>query len=179
MKALIFVIKILTIGTAGAVLVGCGGSRSAIVPTSLIVTDARSSRGTAAAGGAFSGAYSGGYTLVCRLSLSQFKFLGTGSASFIHASSEQGKLREANGGCPNATWTGTATLTSSRHASDTISVSLKTKQESSFPCSISGCSFSVTGGTGKFMNAAGSGTLIMKKLGSHSYSDTWSGSITY
>jgi hypothetical protein len=117
--------------------------------------------------------------LVCTLSPSRFSFLGTGSASFIHASSEQGKLREANGGCPNATWSGTATLTSSRHPSNTISVSLKTKQVSGFPCSISGCSFSVTGGTGKFINAMGSGTVIMTKLGSHSYSDTWSGTITY
>ena len=180
MKALIFAIQLLSIGTASVTLGGCGGSQSSIAATSLTVTDTRSSRGTPAAGGAFSGAYSGGYTMVCRLSLSQFSFLGTGSASFIHGSSEQGKLREANGGCPNATWMGTATLTSSRHPSNTISVSLKTKRSGNgFPCSVFGCSFSVTGGTGKFINAMGSGTLIMTKLGSGSYSDTWSGSITY
>jgi len=180
MKALICAIKLLSIGTAVLTFGGCGPSQSSIAPTSLAVTDTRSSRGTPAAGGAFNGAYSGGYTLDCRYSLSLFTFLGTGSASFIRASSEQGKLREGNGGCPNATWMGTAKLTSSRHPSNTISVSLKTKRVGNgFPCSVFGCSFSVTGGTGKFINAKGSGTLIMTQLGSASYSDTWSGTITY
>lgn len=158
-------------------LAGCG-AQSPLAPASLAKTDARATRVAPSAGGAFSGAYSGTYLFDCQIGLSRFTFIGNGSASFIHASNEHGELREGNGGCPNDTWSGTATLESRRHPSNTISVALKTRPGSGFPCSL-GCSFSVTGGTGKFTNAAGSGTLTITKLGSRAYSDAWSGTITY
>lgn len=164
-----------------SVLAGCnGGGSPSITPTSLTVTGAQAIHSAPLAGGAFSGAYSGTYTLVCRVSLSQFSFSGTGHASFIHASSEKGKLRERNGGCQNQPWSGTATLASSFHPANTISVSLSVKRiDGNFPCSIFPCNFSVTSGTGKFKKATGNGTLTLTKLGSRSYSDTWSGTITY
>ncbi len=170
----------LSICVAATLISGCGGSQSSIAPTSLTEMNDRATRGAPSAGGAFSGAYSGHYTLVCRLSLSQFSFSGTGSASFIHASSEQGKLRERNGGCQNQPWSGTATLASFRHPANTISVSLSVNRiDGRAPCSTFPCNFSVTGGTGKFKNAAGSGTLTITELGSNTYSDTWSGTVTY
>lgn len=163
-------------------LTGCAGSQSPNEPTLVTATDAGATRAAPTAGGAFSGAYSGSYTLNCPISTGYFFFNGSGTASFIHASGEKGELKITTCADQNDGWTGTATLASHRHPSNTIAVSISGPHgagDLQFPCFDPVCSFSVTGGTGKFKNATGSGMLMMTPGKGSVYSDTWSGTVKY
>ena len=130
-----------------------------------------------ASGGAFSGGYAGTYTggFSC-ISGAHFNFSGSGIASFIHRSTESGSMTVTSG--MSCAYNGMATLTSTFHPSNTITIGLG---PSGAPCNfrtrIVGVPFTVTSGTGKFRNATGSGKV--KFTCGSGYTDKWSGTITF
>jgi hypothetical protein len=133
-----------------------------------------------ASGGTFSATYSGNYTLSsCSSSNSgHFTFSGSGSGSFIHSSSEDGSMTQSAFSC---VWSGTATLTSKLHPRNRITVRLSLNHTTrNSPCNPmhEQVVFIVTGGTGKFANAAGRGTILFS-CNNGNYTDQWSGTITF
>jgi len=128
-------------------------------------------------GGPFSGGYAGTYSggFSCTPG-ARFSFSGSGSASFVHGSTELGSMNVEPGmSCVNI---GTVTITSKAHPSNTITIGLG---PSGAPCNfrtrIAGVSFTVTSGTGKFRNATGSGKV--KFTCGSGYTDKWAGTITF
>jgi hypothetical protein len=112
----------------------------------------------------------------------RFLFSGSGSGSFIHSENETGSM---NGdvflGCE---WTGTATLVSSAHPRNTITMRLFLRgfgDGTGTPCRppfLFHVQFTVLSGTGKFAGAMGSGTVAFS-CGNGTYTDQWSGTITF
>jgi hypothetical protein len=163
-------------------LVGCGASadffRAGAAGTSSSTTLPR--------GGTFTADYSGNYSLEKCVPGSRrqdgfFTFSGTGIAKFIHASTEEGQMqRSVIGDFCVPKWYGTATLTSKAHPKNTLQIALTTRENNDNPCT-EAVLFTVTGGTGKFVNASGSGqvTFTCAGYGSASYTDQWGGSISY
>lgn len=152
-------------------LVGCAAVPN--VPTHLQAV----TRATQQSGGAFSGGYAGTYSGggSCTPG-ARFSFSGSGTASFIHGSTELGSMNVEPGmSCVNV---GTATITNKLHPGNTITVALG---PSGPPCNfrtrIFGVSFTVRSGTGKFRNAMGSGKV--KFTCGSGYTDKWSGTITF
>jgi len=136
-----------------------------------------------ASGGAFSASYSGTWTarnFPCQEPPipGSFTFNGTGSGSFIHMSGEHLFFI----GC-TVPWSGTATLTSARFPRSSITATVDHVLGRSNPCNAFGkhVDFTVTGGTGRFASAAGSGTIAISCQGNTSgtYTDQWSGTITF
>lgn len=131
-------------------------------------------------GGTFSAMYSGNYTLSsCSSSHSgHFTFSGSGSGSFIHSSTENGSMTQSAFSC---VWSGTAKLTSTLHPRNQIVVALSLNHTVlNSPCNPmhEQVIFTVTGGAGRFANAAGRGTIVFS-CHNGAYSDQWSGTITY
>jgi hypothetical protein len=161
------------------VLAACNAAQNAS-PT---VTAGSSSRSTPARisfnhGSGFTAGYSGTFTRSGDCSATAtYNYNGSGNARFLHASSERSKLTWF---CGTAGATGSATLTSSRVRRDSITVSLSSKDFDG-PCYSFTMSFTVTGGTGRFRNASGSGTIAVTKSSdcSYSYSDKWKGKLTF
>lgn len=137
-------------------------------------------------GGAFSAGYAGSDTLLaCHVPDGQgsFKFSGTGTGTFIHTSNEQGSMSgNVFEGCG---WTGSATLSSASHPRNSIIVNLSLARPGlggfNTPCNTHGkkITFSVSGGTGRFALATGSGTVMFTCNSNGSYTDRWSGTITF
>jgi hypothetical protein len=136
-------------------------------------------------GGAFSGAYSGGYSLTLCVSgyrghEGSFTFKGSGNASFLHGSTESGVMKRGKINqnlCVG--WGGTATLSSSRNPQNQIVMDIFSHSATiDSPCGHV-FYYSVTGGSGKFANASGSGTVSFTCSGSTSYTDRWSGTLNY
>jgi hypothetical protein len=76
-------------------------------------------------------------------------------------------------------WSGTATLVSRRHPANSVTVTLGLNDGSrTSPCS-NGVGFVVKSGTGKFVNASGYGTVTFTCSGSNTYTDQWSGTLTF
>jgi hypothetical protein len=136
--------------------------------------------GQPTSGGGFNAGYSGSYhDSFNRCSFRPYptwKFHGTGNASFLNGSQERGTLKAlASDSCK--AWSGHATLKSSEKRHDSIFVQLFGAGDGGNPCSV-GFQFTASGGTGKFVNASGSGTLTFHCSG-HSYTDQWSGTLYY
>jgi hypothetical protein len=108
-----------------------------------------------------------------------FTYRGNGNAKFLHSSSEQVKLTWYCGS-PDAT--GSATLTSIRVPGNSITASVSSTDFKA-PCDGFTMSFTVTGGTGRFRRASGSGTIALNSLSSkcisYSYNDKWKGTLKF
>ena len=152
-------------------LVGCSAVPS--VPTHPQIEGAA----IKTSGGAFSASYAGTETGGNSCLLSQhFKFSGTGSATFLHASSESGEMVWGRGFTCDLL--GRATLTSTTHPHNTVTVEL----EYNLPgceASMHPMTFRVIGGTGRFANAKGSGSVRFSCHTGGTYSDKWSGTLTF
>ena len=145
------------------------GSNSRLGPTRMI-----SNRG-----GRFTAAYYGSYSQFGDCSGTRmFTYKGNGKAKFLHLSSEQIKLTWY---CGTQDVTGSATLTSDRVSRDTVSASVSSSEFT--PCYDFTMSFTVTGGTGRFRHASGSGTIVLHRPSSecisYSYGDKWRGTLKF
>jgi hypothetical protein len=167
---------------ASAFLVGCSGGPSSTPSAPSSAAGLRQlglGVPARAAGGPFSAAYSGRYTLVgCGPNFpGTFKLSGTGTASFLHRSQESALLY----GNFCAGWSGGATLTSFKHSNNSISASVHWGGfHRGIPCGANDTwEFTVTGGTGKFAAATGSGTVTITCKSSGTYTDTWTGTLQY
>ena len=131
-------------------------------------------------GGTFAAHYAGNFTLTsCTASKSgHFTFSGNGSGSFIHLSTENGHMIDKRLSV-RCVWSGTAKLVSKRHPGNSITVTLGLNDGSrTSPCS-NGVGFVVKSGTGKFAGASGYGTVTFTCSGSKTYTDQWSGTLTF
>jgi len=132
-----------------------------------------------ASGGAFSASYAGRFTSSpCSNGRNgTFSFGGSGYGNLIGSSSETGSLtsRSRNGQC-RFLYKGPTTLTSTLHPRNTIMLSLSERGYT--PCVIPP-TFAVTGGTGTFAHATGSGKVVFMCHLDGTYTDQWSGSITF
>jgi hypothetical protein len=146
------------------------GSNSQLRPTRIIFNH----------GGRFAAAYSGTYSKSGDCSATaMFSYEGNGNARFLHSSSEQIKLTWL---CGSQDVTGSATLTSNQAPGDSITANVRSTDFKT-PCYGFTMSFTVTGGTGRFRRASGSGTIVLHKLSSkcisYSYSDKWKGRVKF
>lgn len=127
-------------------------------------------------GGAFSASYSGQYSLT---PCGTFKIVGSGYGSFIHKSSETGTM----GIVPNMecnSWSGQATLVNTLRPRNTITVMLSATGTS--PCTPrigTHVGFGVISGTGRFAHATGGGTIKFTCNSDGTYTDHWSGTISF
>lgn len=131
-------------------------------------------------GGKLKAAYSGTYNKSGDCSdTAMFTYTGNGSATFLKASDEEIKLTWF---CGTQKATGSATLTSSQVPKDSVTASVSSTDFKS-PCYDFTLSFAVTGGTGKFRHASGSGTILVHRpstdCSSYSYSDKWKGTLKF
>jgi hypothetical protein len=128
-------------------------------------------------GGRFRAAYSGTYSQDGDCSGTRtFTYKGNGNARFLHSSSEQFNLVWY---CGMGDATGLATLTNVQVPRDTITASLSATNWKG-PCYGITMSFTVTGGTGRFRHASGSGTIrLSSQCTSYSYSDKWRGTLNF
>jgi hypothetical protein len=130
-------------------------------------------------GGRFAGAYSGTFSRSGDCSgTAMFTYQGGGRAKFLHSSSEQIKFTWF---CGSQDMTASATLTSNQVPHDSITASLKSSDFKG-QCYGFTASFTVTGGTGRFRRASGSGTIVLRTPSSkcsYSYRDKWSGTIGF
>ena len=129
-------------------------------------------------GGTFKAAQSGTYSKSGDCSdTARLSYKGNGHARFLHASSEQISLTVY---CGARYATGSATLTSVRHPGDSITASVSGYVASR--CDGFTMPFTITSGTGRFANASGSGTIVLKAPSGgcpYTYTDKWSGTLTF
>jgi hypothetical protein len=121
-------------------------------------------------GGNFASSYSGHYLIGCfEFECYPVRFTGSGRAAFLGKSSEKIIFDYKGGGT-------SATLSTSKGDSITASLGGAT-------CGAP-VAYVVTGGTGKFSGASGTGTVSIGNCVKHakrrgSYSDSWSGTLYY
>lgn len=166
----------LSVCVAAILLAACGGSHGPVGPPGANAVMPGVARTAPALGGAFSGGYSGtGTGTLCTYkSGGAFFFDGSGNSSFLG----QGKESVLVQGRKLCSWSGGATLQSSRHPNQVIFIALSEGRGSiASPCTVT-FTYTVHGGTGKFAHAKGSGTLTFQCSGSM-YSDQWSGTISF
>lgn len=131
-----------------------------------------------ALGGSFSASFSGGFTAsACQMlsSPGRFRFKGFGFATFIRKAIESGKMTENDNTCLDS-WFGSALIISKFNRANTVTVSLTTGRYG--PCT-QGADWTVTGGTGKFAHATGSGTVFFTCNSNGTYTDGWSGALHF
>ena len=131
-------------------------------------------------GGRFTAAYSGTYSKSGDCSATaMFIYKGHGGAKFLHSSSERITLIWY---CGSQDVTGSATLTSIQVPDDRITASVSST-DFKYPCYGFSMSFTVTGGTGRFRHASGSGAIALNrpssKCISYAYSDKWRGTLKF
>jgi len=175
------------LSVCGAVilLAGCGGSQSPISASGVSAAMPGTVRTRPASGGGFSGSYTGSASVrSCMFKQSgEFTFSGTGKVTFLHRSAESGELSRPwiINHCAGS-WSGSDTLMSLSDPGNTITMSLTrvVKHNIIDPCSLKPYSYKVTGGTGKFAKATGGGTVRFSCHRSlHTYSDQWSGTLSF
>ena len=162
----------LSICAAVMMLGGCGGPHTYFSPSSLQQDASRAS------GGAFTAKSEGTYkeTECTYKQPGRIGFDGNGHARYLGLSNEYGYLVTHYNGRVCVPGGGTASLWTTQHPSDEISVNLSEGEGCQEPTFC----FRVISGTGRFANAAGSGTVVGLPLGgSGHYHDKWSGAITY
>lgn len=149
---------------------GCGGGEVAHPnpPQQFASSGGPKSTESQLSGGAFSANYSGRWRLQHSWVGDEFVFDGQGTASFIGKSGEAGSL-----GPPEMF--GIVTLASDSKHRNTIAMGLP---------SVNLCghhsTFYVHGGTGKFRNATGGGTLnFICHRHPRAYTDSWTGTLYY
>jgi hypothetical protein len=127
--------------------------------------------------GKFAAEYSGTYSKSGDCSLTAtFTYNGNGHANFLHSSSEHLSLLWY---CGSGGLTGSATLTSAQHPGNSITASVSSNDFKG-PCYGFTMSFTVTGGTGRFRRASGSGTIVFPSSECmYSYSDKWRGTLKF
>lgn len=145
------------------------GGRMAVAPLlavtlALLLAVTVASPTAAAAGGPFTGAYAGTYAS---------SFTGSGTATFIGSSGITSRFHCGSGSC-----LGSATLTSSAHPSDSLSLSLWCLKPCPNPIR---WHYNVRGGTGTFARAAGGGTAKYTLNGGSTgtFTATFTGTLTY
>jgi hypothetical protein len=124
-----------------------------------------------AAGGPFSGSYSGTYShSSCGFRCTATTFSGKGRASFLHGGTESGivKVNCAIEGCNGI---GSATLTSRANPANSITLTLATHYGT--------WRWTVSSGTGKFAHATGNGEYTSTAGSGNTYDDQWKGTIGY
>ena len=129
-------------------------------------------------GGTFSASHSGTFTLggpCSSIRREYFNFSGTGRASFLRESSEIGSVQMVE---PCRSWSGSVTMTSIHRRSNSITMTLGS-QRTFAPCTSVPFSFTVTGGSGRFAHASGSGTVSFDCDTLYVYTDQWTGTITF
>jgi hypothetical protein len=178
-----------TLGACAAALLlaGCGQMSKALPQSNAGTPSARlvqlmASTQSPSGGGAFSGSYSGTKKFtpcVYGMQRGAFDFKGAGMAAFLGASGEAGHLlfTGRRGSCQG--WSGRVVLTASKRLRNRIEVRLYGSGFSS-PCGQQ-LSYTVTGGTGRFYHATGSGAVTFQcdRYRSGQYSDQWSGTINF
>lgn len=137
-------------------------------------------------GGHFSATFTGNFTLATCVppdGQGRFTFEGFGSGSFIHGATERGSMNgDVFTGCP---WSGSATMQSTRHSQNSITMSLSLEKgilHADNPCAAGGqrpVMFTVSSGKGRFVNAAGSGTVAFTCHSDGTFTDQWTGTITF
>lgn len=147
-------------------LAGCGEGQVASPGTIQQFSGSAGSTPTASqlSGGAFSASYSGsdgGHSCGsgCRVEVLR----GSGTATFLHRSSEKVRIKMVDGAS-----TAKAILKSLRSKTDSITAALSPNSNA----------YTVTGGTGRFAHATGSGT-ISRAYYPKSYTDTWTGTLYF
>ncbi len=146
------------------------GSNSRFRPVRIVVNH----------GGRLTAAYSGAYSKSGDCSATAtYTYRGIGNAKFLHSSNEQIKVIWY---CGSRNVTGSATLTNSRDPGNSITASVSSTDFKS-PCDGFTMAFAVTGGTGRFRHASGSGTIALNTLSSncvsYAYNDKWRGTLKF
>ena len=107
-----------------------------------------------------------------------FSFMGSGDGTFIHSNKESGDLSSPKFSC---TFSGHATMVSDVQPSNSITMALRSSKPPCLHFQSTTISFTITGGTGRFTQATGSGNVVIRcsfaKPGT--YSDQWSGTIKF
>ena len=171
---------------AAILLAGCGQSNGALPQSNAGTLSMRLGQATstlaqpAAGGGAFSGGYSGTEKFrgcTPGRQSGSFKFIGSGKVSFLGRSKETGHLTA--GAASSCGWEGAVVLQSSKQQRNRIKMKLEGYVPVN-PCA-QPLSYTVTGGTGRYSNAKGAGTVAISCLdgSSGTYSDQWSGTISF
>ena len=130
-------------------------------------------------GGTFSVTDSGKYTSSgCGpFGPGHFSFGGSGVGTFIRRNKETGSLSSAKFNCK---FSGEATMVSKANQANSISMAL---ESSSLPCyhTAGSWTFTINGGTGRFAQATGSGTVAIRCSIANpgTYTDVWSGTIRF
>lgn len=128
-----------------------------------------------AAGGSFTASYAGTFTELCldarrppRVACA-YKFDGSGGGTVIRRSILKGKLFcSLSGGS-----SGLFKLKSRKHPADRV-------YASATPCGGSGVSYTITGGTGKFANASGNGTVSFSlDYSNNTFTSSWTGTLNF
>jgi len=131
-------------------------------------------------GGAFSVNDSGTYTRSgCGPFLSgHFLFGGSGVGTFIHSNKETGFMGSPKNSC---TFSGNAKMVSNRRPANSITMTLGSTSLPCFHARSTTMTFTINGGTGKFAQATGSGTVVFTcgPANAGNYTDVWSGTITF
>lgn len=126
------------------------------------------------AGGAFSASYSGTVSSKsCGFKCTKETLTGSGRASFLHKST-QAETLTIECAVEACSATGFATLTSDSHPLNAITIYLASETQGEIDYG----TWYVTGGTGKFANASGSG-YWHTSYGTGTYSQTLSGTLTF
>ena len=171
----------LSICLAATLFAGCGGSQSPLGAAGHNTLVPGTARTQPTNGGAFSAVYSGTYHFSkqpCDINepKGNFRFHGAGSASFLDQSSEAGRLK-ISGAIGFCYTNGAVTLASAKYPTDTITARVGLGHNE-LPCKTL-LSYKIKRGTGKFVNAHGSGTINLRCHGRRMYSDEWSGTLYY
>lgn len=164
----------LSICVAGTLFVGCGGPQAqSWNATSQLQsnTKLRSKAMKRTAGGSFTASYAGMYAERCNLTACVIDYLGRGKGAFIGRSRLRG-----TGYCGRGGGSFTFKFRSKQHRADALNVSI--------PICTYGSGYSVPytvyGGTGKFANASGGGTVSFSLLyPTNIFISSWTGTLYY
>jgi hypothetical protein len=121
-----------------------------------------------ATGGTFTASYVGSYGSQCGAGICTTVFYGRGGGTFIGRSRLRGKEISDLSGC-----SGGFKFQSRKHRADTFRAVVSCIGNGPY-------NFTVYGGTGKFANASGGGTVSFSFVGSaYTFTSSWTGTLYY